>query len=65
MSATLHVLLQAEHCLECNVADGAVELPACHQLGQVYQGVSDHPKVSQKANLKKNHMVLINHYGLY
>ena len=30
------MLLEAEPCLEGDVADGAAEPPACDQLGQVY-----------------------------
>ena len=35
MSATLHVLLEAEPCLEGDVADGKADHPACQELGQV------------------------------
>ena len=35
MSATPHVLLEAEPSLEGDVADGEADPPACHQLGQV------------------------------
>ena len=35
MSATLHVLLEAEPCFEGDVADGEADPLACHQLGQV------------------------------
>ena len=35
MSITLHLLLEAEPCLEGVVADGKADLPVCHQLSQV------------------------------
>ena len=34
MSATLHMLLEAEPCLEGN-EDGKADPPMCHQLGQL------------------------------
>ena len=59
MSATFPVLLEAEICLEGDVADGKADPSACHQLGQVsvlqyFQGTAgsvDHQHVFRLARL--------------
>ena len=59
MSATLYVLLEAEPCLEGDVADGEADRPVCHQCGQVSvlqyfggtAGFMDHQHVFRQAGL--------------